>query len=146
MLGPGGFVTLEGVREGMPYLEAFDAVASLLANLRLITSDEASLLRDRERAGERLNTAGVALPHAVTPVKSPTFRLVVVRPSAPVMDGDERIELVLVVLASKGQLDKSSVFPYLVSRIGAARSRGDELPTDLDSAIRFLGGRPGRFA
>ena len=105
-----------------------------------ITVDEADLIRARERAGKRLNLGGIAFPHAITPVESEEFRLAVVCLDEPVADMDDEIGLIVVILASQSQVDKSSIFTYLLSVIEDARARGEALPRTYEDTLRFLGG------
>lgn len=121
------------------YLEVLEGALEELVESRRITADEAALVLEREHAGERLNLGGVALPHAITPVESETFRIFVLRPERAVFDGEERIELIIVVLASQRQADKSSIFSYLFSVIEGAAVRGSGLPRSYEETIDFLG-------
>ena len=125
---------------GQTYLAVLEDVLDLLVGAHRVTADEAGLIRGRERAGKRLNLAGIAFPHAITPVESDGFRILVVRLDEPAEDLDARIELVVVILASQSQGDKSSIFTYLLSVIEDATSRGVPLPTDFAGTVRYLTG------
>lgn len=128
------------VEPGQVYLSVLEDVLGRLVDEHRITADEADLIRQRERAGKRLNLGGIAFPHAITPVESDEFRLAVACLDEPVTDMDDRIELVIVVLASQSQADKSSIFTYLLSVIEDARARGESLPCTYEDTLRFLGG------
>ncbi len=139
MLGEESYFHLS-VEPGQVYLSVLEDVLGRLVGEHRITADEADLIRQRERAGKRLNLGGIAFPHAITPVESDEFRLAVACLDEPVTDMDDRIELVIVVLASQSQADKSSIFTYLLSVIEDARARGESLPRTYEDTLRFLGG------
>lgn len=114
-------------------------VLGRLVDAHRITSAEADLIRERERAGKRLNVKGIAFPHAITPVESDGFRLFVACLDEPVTDMDATIGLIIVVLASQSQADKSSIFTYLLSVIEDATARSESLPRTYEETLRYLG-------
>jgi hypothetical protein len=139
MLERDSFINLEVIGDGTCYLDALDRALGVLVESRKITADEASLVRERERAGERLNLGGIAFPHAITPVESATFRLFVIRPDAPVWDEGTQIDLIIVVLASQHQADKSSIFTYFLTAIEGAQASNVPVPTDYEGTLRLFG-------
>lgn len=139
MLGPESYFHLSP-EPGQVYLSVLEDVLGRLVDTHRITVDEAELIRARERAGKRLNLGGIAFPHAITPVDSDEFRLAVACLDEPVSDMDDEIGLVVVILASQSQADKSSIFTYLLSVIEDARARGETLPRTYEDTLRFLGG------
>ena len=82
---------------------------------------------------------GIAFPHAITPVESDEFRLFVACLDEPVVDMDATIDLIIVVLASQSQADKSSIFTYLLSVIEDAAARSEPLPRTYEETLRYLG-------
>ena len=82
---------------------------------------------------------GIAFPHAITPVESDGFRLFVACLDEPVTDMDATIGLIIVVLASQSQADKSSIFTYLLSVIEDATARSESLPRTYEETLRYLG-------
>lgn len=140
MLREENYFHLHNKSAEQPYLAVLEDVLDVLVGAHRITSDEAELIRRRERAGKRLNLKGFAFPHTVTPVESNDFRMFVICLDEPVVDMDTKIEIVVVILASQSQADKSSIFPYLLSVIEGAGARGESLPRDYASTVRFLGG------
>lgn len=138
MLSADNYCHLEN-EPGQVYLTVLEDVLSLLVDSHRITVAEAELIRARERAGKRLNLGGIAFPHAITPVASDDFRLFVVCLDEPVEDMGDTIELVMVVLASQSQVDKSSIFTYLLSVIEDGRARDEQLPRTYEDTLRFLG-------
>lgn len=141
MLCPENYFHLRN-EPGQTYLAVLEDVLGTLVGAHRITAAEADLIRARERAGRRLNLAGIAFPHAISPVESREFRLFVIRLAEPVEDMGVSIELVVVILASQSQSDKSSIFTYLLSVIDDAVARGEALPVDYESTVRFLGKDP----
>lgn len=139
MLGPENYFHLSP-GSGQVYLSVLEDVLERLVDTHRITVDEADLIRARERAGKRLNLGGIAFPHAITPVESEEFRLAVVCLDEPVADMDDEIGLIVVILASQSQVDKSSIFTYLLSVIEDARARGEALPRTYEDTLCFLGG------
>lgn len=139
MLERENYLELETTSGSRDYLVALEEALGAFVASRRITPDEARLVLEREHAGERLNFGGVAFPHAITPVESGTFRVFVIRPDEALLDGNERIELVIVVLASQGQVDKSSIFSYLFSVIEDAAARGVGLPGSYEETVDYLG-------
>lgn len=139
MLGPESYFHLKP-GPGQVYLSVLEEVLDRLVETHRITADEAGLIRARERAGKRLNLGGIAFPHAITPVESKEFRLAVVCLDEPVLDMDDKIGLIVVALASQSQVDKSSIFTYMLSVIEDARARGETLPLTYEDTLRFLGG------
>ena len=94
---------------------------------------------DRECQGDRLQLGHVAFPHTITPVAASTFRLLAIMPDAPLRDGDEQIDLVVVTLASQRLADKSSMFNYLFSVLHDAERAGVRLPHTYEETVAFLG-------
>ena len=139
MLGEDGYFHVHN-EPGQAYLTVLEDVLEHLVGAHRITADEAELIRARERAGKRLNLQGIAFPHAITPVASDEFRLFVASLDEPVTDMDDTIELIIVVLASQSQADKSSIFTYLLSVIDDAVARAEPLPATYEETLRYLGG------
>ena len=52
---------------------------------------------------------------------------------------DATIGLIIVVLASQSQADKSSIFTYLLSVIEDAAARSEPLPRTYEETLRYLG-------
>ncbi len=138
MLDEDGYFHLHN-QPGQVYLTVLEDVLDHLVDAHRITSAEADLIRERERAGKRLNVKGIAFPHAITPVESDEFRLFVACLDEPVTDMDATIDLIIVVLASQSQADKSSIFTYLLSVIEDAASRSEPLPRTYEETLRYLG-------
>lgn len=139
MLGEDGYFHLRNA-PGQVYLTVLEDVLGHLVETHRITSAEADLIRERERAGKRLNVEGIAFPHAITPVESDEFRMFVACLDEPVTDMDATIDLVIVILASQSQADKSSIFTYLLSVIEDAAARSESLPRTYEETLRYLGG------
>lgn len=138
MLDEDGYFHLHN-KPGQVYLTVLEDVLGRLVDAHHITSAEADLIRERERAGKRLNVKGIAFPHAITPVESDGFRLFVACLDEPVTDMDATIGLIIVVLASQSQADKSSIFTYLLSVIEDATARSESLPRTYEETLRYLG-------
>lgn len=132
---------LELHNEGGPteYLAALEEALRLFVEEGRLSEGEAALVLARERAGERLSMGGIAFPHAITPVVSSTFRVLVVMPARALEDNGESIGLVVIVLASQAQTDKSSIFAYFLSVIESARADGIPLPNDYEGTLCYLG-------
>lgn len=138
MLDEDGYFHLHN-KPGRVHLTVLEDVLGRLVDAHRITSAEADLIRERERAGKRLNVKGIAFPHAITPVESDEFRLFVACLDEPVTDMDATIGLIIVVLASQSQADKSSIFTYLLSVIEDAAARSEPLPRTYEETLRYLG-------
>lgn len=121
------------------YLDELSRALGGLVAAHAISADEAALIMDRERQGDRLQLGHVAFPHTITPVAASTFRLLAIMPDAPLCDGDERIDLVVVTLASQRLADKSSMFNYLFSVLHDAERAHVRLPRTYEETVAFLG-------
>lgn len=121
------------------YLDELSRALDGLVAAHAISADEAVLIMDREYQGDRLQLGHVAFPHTITPVAASTFRLLAIMPDAPLRDGDERIDLVVVTLASQRLADKSSMFNYLFSVLHDAERARVRLPRTYEETVAFLG-------
>ena len=121
------------------YLDELSRALGGLVAAHAISADEAALIMDRECQGDRLQLGHVAFPHTITPVAASTFRLLAIMPDAPLRDGDEQIDLVVVTLASQRLADKSSMFNYLFSVLHDAERAGVRLPHTYEETVAFLG-------
>ena len=65
------------------YLDELSRALGGLVAAHAISADEAALIMDRERQGDRLQLGHVAFPHTITPVAASTFRLLAIMPDAP---------------------------------------------------------------
>lgn len=120
------------------YLTELGRALEALQGRGAISSDETALILDRENQGERLQLNGVAFPHSITPVISATFRLLAIRPDAPLRDGSESIGLIVITLASQRLADKSSMFNYLFSVMHDAERSQTRLPRSYEETVSFL--------
>lgn len=125
--------------ESDDYLKELSRGLDGLIASRALSPDEAALIMDRERQGERLQLGGVAFPHTITPVAASTFRLFSIIPSAPLHDDGEEIGLIVITLASQCLVDKSSMFNYLFSVLHDAERGHVRLPRSYDETVAFLG-------
>lgn len=76
----------------------------------------------RECQGQCLRFNGVAVPHCITASPADRPRLLALTLDDPVGIDGEQISLIAVVLVSKLQEDKSSIFSYLYSMLGNGAS------------------------
>ena len=104
-----------------------------------LSSEEAALVMERERQGERLRLGKVAFPHTITPVAASTFRLLAIRPSHALVDEGDEVDLIVITLASQRLADKSSMFNYLFSVLHDAERAGVRLPLSYEETVGFLG-------
>lgn len=125
--------------EGTDYLKELSRGLDGLVTARALSAEEATLVMDRELQGERLQLGHVAFPHTITPVAASTFRLLAVMPDAPLADGDEEIDLIVITLASQRLADKSSMFNYLFSVLHDAQRGRVRLPRSYEETVAFLG-------
>lgn len=112
------------------YWGTLDCALSELVGRGCMSEHERWLITHREMQGERLEFGGVAFPHSTTITPSDSFRLFAILPRGVVYDGPEAIRLIIMVLASKSQTDKSSIFTYFYSLFGPSSKMG--LPIDID--------------
>ncbi|WP_028263769.1 HTH domain-containing protein [Atopobium fossor] len=101
------------------YTEILSLGLNVFVQRSCMTAEEAAATLARERQGERLIFNGVAVPHCVTHVPSNSFRLFAICPTTAVSTQDEDITLILIVLASKNQDDKNTIFSYLYSTLSS---------------------------
>ena len=137
LLPRGSYLELHA--EGTDYLEELSRGLDGLVAARALSAEEATLVMDRELQGERLQLGHVAFPHTITPVAASTFRLLAVMPDAPLVDGDEEIDLIVITLASQRLADKSSMFNYLFSVLHDAQRGRVRLPRSYEETVAFLG-------
>lgn len=88
----------------------------------VIRKEEVASIMARECQGQSLRFNGVAVPHCITLTPADRPRLLALTLDTPVKVEDEPISLIIVVLVSKRQEDKSSIFSYLYSMLGNGAS------------------------
>lgn len=125
--------------EGTDYLGELSRGLDGLVAAHALSAEEAALVMERERQGERLQLGRVAFPHTITPVAASTFRLLAIMPNAPLRDGDDEVRLIVITLASQRLVDKSSMFNYLFSVLHDAERGHVRLPHSYDETVAFLG-------
>lgn len=107
---------------GDGYLLVLSRGLDLLLKKGVIRKEEAASVMARECQGQCLRFNGVAVPHCITATPADRPRLLALTLDQPVKVEDELISLIIVVLVSKRQKDKSSIFSYLYSMLGAGAS------------------------
>lgn len=124
---------------GTDYMTEVSRGLDALVGAGALSSEEAALVMERERQGERLRLGKVAFPHTITPVAASTFRLLAIRPSHALVDEGDEVDLIVITLASQRLADKSSMFNYLFSVLHDAERAGVRLPLSYEETAGFLG-------
>lgn len=122
LLPPTHFVSYEPSDENPVYLDELSRALELFVDGGVMTTAEAEAVVKREAYGERLQFGDIAIPHCVTTIPSQEFRIFCISPAKVLHDADEDVSLILIVLASQTQQDKSSIFSYLHSVLGGLES------------------------
>lgn len=104
------------------YLSVLSRGLDLFLERGVIRREEAASVMARECQGQCLRFNGVAVPHCITASPADKPRLLALTLDNPVGIGGEQINLIVVVLVSKLQDDKSSIFSYLYSMLGSGAS------------------------
>lgn len=125
--------------EGNDYLQELSRGIEELERAHALSPEEGALVMDREWQGERLQLGRVAFPHCITPVAASTFRLLAIMPDAPLRDGRDEVDLIVITLASQRLADKSSMFNYLFSVLHDAERAHARLPRTYAETVSFLG-------
>lgn len=107
---------------GDGYLSMLSCGLELFLERGVIRKEEVASIMARECQGQCLRFNGVAVPHCITLTPADRPRLLALTLDTPVKVEDEPISLIIVVLVSKRQEDKSSIFSYLYSMLGTGAS------------------------
>ena len=107
---------------GDNYLSVLSRGLDLFLERGVMRREEAASVMARECQGQCLRFNGVAVPHCITALSSDRPRLLALTLDEPVEIGGEQINLIVMVLVSKLQEDKSSIFSYLYSMLGNGAS------------------------
>lgn len=103
---------------GLTYEEVLATGLEELVGRGRISDKELAQVISHELRSERLQFNGVVVPHCVTDSTTRDFRMLAIAPKSTFDLGGEPVGLLLVVLASRSQPDKSTIFSYLYSVAG----------------------------
>ena len=120
ILPDSSFMSLEA--RGEEYLQVLARGLDSLSRRGALQPEEIPLVMARECQGQCLHFNGIAVPHCITPVPADQPRILALSLDQEVECEGEDIALILIVLVSKRQEDKSSIFSFLYSMLGAGNS------------------------
>jgi mannitol/fructose-specific phosphotransferase system IIA component (Ntr-type)/predicted DNA-binding protein YlxM (UPF0122 family) len=99
------------------FFHALKVGLRLLESRAVVSSSEGQMVLDRENEGNQLVVNNVSIPHITVPKPNSNYRLFAIIPHDDVKLKDTHIKLMVVVLVSEAQRDKSGIFGYLYSVI-----------------------------